>query len=135
MLCLTKNSISSFSEPFVAAVAADDGMLGSAGGAGEAKAQPAFVRRRVSEAEHPSAGIGGHRIPSAGEVGGKKRVGYLEGEAVQGSKRARQGASLAQSAPGKSDGSLSKEEEEARQKREAAKQRVQQRTLAGFGFG
>lgn len=114
-------------------VTANDGILGSAAEAGEAKAQSAFVRR-VSEAEHPSAGIGGHRIPSAGEVGGKKRVGYLEGEAVQGSKRARQASSLTPSAPGKGEGGLSKEEEEARQKREAAKQRVQQRTLAGFGF-
>eukprot|EP00884_Botryococcus_braunii_P002698 jgi/Botrbrau1/12429/Bobra.0229s0025.1 len=102
---------------------------------GESKGQAAFVRRQVSDADHPSAGIGGHRIPTAGQVGGNKRVGYLEDEAVQGSKKSRTAGSDGASTSIKGDTSLSKEEEEARQKREAAKLRVQKRTLAGFGFG
>jgi hypothetical protein len=72
-------------------------------------------------------------MPSVGQIGAAKKVGVLEDGPVPGAKRSKPGAppSKATSTPV----ALSKEEEEARAKREAARARVEKRTMTAYGLG
>lgn len=81
---------------------------------------------KLSVPSHPLAAIGGHSIPSVGHVGGAKNL-VTNRESKGSSKRKREEKSGA--------GPVDKEEEEARARREAARARVQQRTMANFGLG
>ena len=84
-------------------------------------------------AVHPLAGIGGYQMPDVGRIGGSKGVGVVH----------RAGAGARSEAAGaggkrKRDGGgkpLSKEEIEFIAKREAARQRVQKRSMQTFGLG
>lgn len=77
-------------------------------------------------ASHPLASVGGHQMPDVGRIGGAKGVGL-----VQQRKSAEDAAKRKRDAGGKP---VSKEEEEARARREAARLRVEQRTMASFGL-
>ena len=79
---------------------------------------------------HPLANLGGYQMPMVGKIGGNSGVVSQKGS-LSNSKRPRedQGA-----ATGGSKKPVSKEEEEALARREAARARVQQRTMAAFGL-
>ena len=82
--------------------------------------------------------VGGYRMPDAGKIGAAKLVGYQIGEqpvvigdeapAVAGSKRKAGGGSGGKGRP------LSQEEKEAVARREAARARVENRTMKTFGL-
>jgi len=84
-----------------------------------------FVRRVIQLPAHPQAGVGGYQMPQGGRIGASKGVGAAGGGAAAGGKRPRD-------EPAKK---VSKEDAEALARREAAKQRVQQRALSNFGMG
>jgi WW domain-binding protein 4 len=96
---------------------------------------------------HPMAGVGGYQMPRAGRIGGAKGVGYannLDGaqqlSAVNNTKaRASSGDTVKrkrdQDQGKKMEKPVSKEEAEFLARREAARQRVQARTMATFGLG
>ncbi|GAB4816832.1 hypothetical protein N2152v2_003878 [Parachlorella kessleri] len=118
--------------PAMAAGAAGAGNSRTASGnaAAAAAARPGAVRVGMRVApQHPQAGVGGYQMPEVGRIGGAKGVGLTQqqqqpvGDAT---KRKREAG-----AGGKP---VSKEEAEALARREAAKQRVQQRTMAAFGL-
>ena len=87
------------------------------------------VKRKSAAAHHPLAEIGGYKMPTAGRIGGAKGIG---GSAGGVNKRKGQPSTVTPAKPSKS---LSKEEANAIAAREAAKKRVQQRTLSTFGLG
>ena len=83
---------------------------------------------------HPQAGVGGYQMPDVGKIGGAKGMGsMLNNSSASASgkvdvKRKRDG----DAAPAKP---VSKEEAEFIARREAARQRVQARTMSTFGLG
>ena len=77
-----------------------------------------------ASAAHPLAGLGGYSIPQSGAIGAARGVGAAAGNAA---KRKR-------IEPGKPNKAVSKEEADALARREAAKARVEQRTLKNFGL-
>ena len=77
-----------------------------------------------ASALHPLAGLGGYSIPQSGVVGAARGVGAA---APNPAKRRRD-------EPGKPGKAVSKEEADALARREAAKARVEQRTLKNFGL-
>lgn len=84
------------------------------------------VKRVVSVPKHPLADLGGYQMPTVGAIGGAKDLGDI---GAPKRKRVDDGKG------GGGGKALSKEEEEALARREAARQRVQQRTLQTFGMG
>ncbi|KXZ54557.1 hypothetical protein GPECTOR_4g622 [Gonium pectorale] len=114
---------------------------GSEGGAGAGKEGLPFVTKKVQRVvaipKHPLAALGGHQAPTTGKVGGGMGAGVVleSGEADVGAKRKREDGKGGAGGGGKgAKGAMSKEEEEALARREAARQRVAQRTAAGFGY-
>lgn len=108
----------------------------AAAGAAAAAAGPvtsSVVRRVVALPKHPQSNVGGYQMPQeGGRIGAAKGVG-MQGM-VSGSsagKRRREEAAAAAGSKGKA---LSKEDQEALARREAAKQRVTQRALSNFGM-
>lgn len=87
---------------------------------------------RVSN--HPLGNIGGYQMPTVGAIGGAKGVGASSNRTVAavGAKRPRDAA--APHADKTTGGKGSKEEKEALARREAARARVQQRTMQAFGL-
>ena len=80
---------------------------------------------------HPQANIGGYRMPTEGRIGGAKGVGMgAAGAPTAGVKRGREEPAASKGA-GKE---MSAAEKEALEKREAARARVQQRTMQQFGL-
>jgi WW domain-binding protein 4 len=94
-------------------------------GGGDGPVATTFVRRVIQLPAHPQAGVGGYQMPQGGRIGASKGVGAAGGGAAAGGKRPRD-------EPAKK---VSKEDAEALARREAAKQRVQQRALSNFGMG
>ncbi|GMH39622.1 hypothetical protein BSKO_07520 [Bryopsis sp. KO-2023] len=86
---------------------------------------------KVSIPHHPLAGIGGHQMPTTGKIGGQKRLGS---EGAGETKEASTDAKPKKKAKTSQDKKLSKEERDALAKREAARARVQQRTMKTFGL-
>ena len=104
---------------------------------------------------HPLAGVGGYQMPEVGRIGGAKGIGVIAGGhgvestnasgSTSGAKRKRDGsgggggggggAKNNSKSGGQDNNPLSKEEAEFLAKREAARQRVQARTMKGFGLG
>ena len=80
---------------------------------------------------HPMSNIGGYQMPTIGRIGGAKGLGAAQAtSAPSAGKRQREGTTS-----GKAGGkALSKEEHEALARREAARARVQQRTMQAFGL-
>ena len=89
---------------------------------------PQGVKRKPAAA-HPLAEIGGYKMPTTGRIGGAKGIGT---SAAGVTKRKGQPSTVTAS---KSSKPVSKEEADAVAAREAAKRRVQQRTLSTFGLG
>ncbi|EFJ52233.1 hypothetical protein VOLCADRAFT_116255 [Volvox carteri f. nagariensis] len=124
----------------------------SAAAAGNPVIMLKTVQRVVAVPKHPLAGVGGYQAPTSGRVGGSMGTGVvLEGDgggsstADVGSKRKREepgkvggpaaaGGTKGAVGGGAAKGMMSAEEAEALARREAAKQRVAQRTAAGFGY-
>ena len=78
---------------------------------------------------HPMSKVGGYQMPTIGRIGGAKGLGVAHAtSAPSAGKRQREGTT---SAGGKA---VSKEEQEALARREAARARVQQRTMQAFGL-
>ena len=75
------------------------------------------------------ADLGGYKMPSVGNIGGAKGIGVASGGVKKRTKQSETGAT------GKASKPVSKEEADAIAAREAAKKRVQQRTLSTFGLG
>lgn len=90
---------------------------------------PQGVKRKPAAAHHPLAEIGGYRMPTTGRIGGAKGIGN---SAAGVTKRKGQPSTVTAS---KSSKPVSKEEADAIAARQAAKKRVQQRTLTTFGLG
>lgn len=84
------------------------------------------VTKVIDLPQHPLANAGGYQMPLAGRVGAAKGVGGQAGN-TKVAKRSRSEAS--------GDKNLDKEEAAALARREAARQRVQQRTMSTFGLG
>ncbi|KAL6756434.1 hypothetical protein V8C86DRAFT_72544 [Haematococcus lacustris] len=94
------------------------------------------ITRVIALPSHPLAGVGGHATPSMGRVGAAKQTGRQDGSqpahtaALAGDKRKREaGDGGSGAAP-----QVSAAEAAALAKREAARQRVAQRTAQNFGF-
>lgn len=78
---------------------------------------------------HPLANLGGYQMPMVGKIGGTSNfVG--EKQTNSSAKRGRDD----KTSNGVSKKNVSKEEEEALKRREAARARVQQRTMNAFGL-
>ena len=90
---------------------------------------PQGVKRKPAAAHHPLAEIGGYKMPTTGRIGGAKGIGGSAGGVTK-----RKGQPSIVTAA-KSSKPLSKEEADAIAAREAAKKRVQRRTLSTFGLG
>lgn len=83
------------------------------------------------KAAHPLAGIGGYQMPETGRIGGSKGVGVASSSTqLAAAKRKREDGAAGAS---KTE-NLSEEEKQARAAREAARARVQQRTMNNFGL-
>ncbi|GIM07321.1 hypothetical protein Vretimale_11475 [Volvox reticuliferus] len=94
------------------------------------------VQRVVAVPKHPLADVGGYKAPTTGRIGGHMGAGTeIEGGDGGAAKRKREehqakgGGTSSTKA-----GAVSAEEAEALARREAARQRVAQRTAAGFGY-
>lgn len=89
------------------------------------------MRAGMRYTPHPMANIGGYQMPMVGAIGGAKGVGAAKqpaAAAIVPPKRKRDG-------DGKGGGkAVSKEEQEAQARREAARARVQARTMQAFGL-
>lgn len=83
---------------------------------------------RSMKAAHPLAGIGGYQMPQTGKIGGSKGVGTASAQPAV--KRKRED----ELGKGVKGNALSEEEQKARAAREAARARVQQRTMQNFGL-
>ncbi|PNW83158.1 hypothetical protein CHLRE_06g309150v5 [Chlamydomonas reinhardtii] len=116
-------------------------------GSGAAAAAPpgVFEKKTVTRAvvvpKHPASDIGGYQAPKTGRVGGGMGAGIVLEEPSAGEKRKREEAAAVKAAGAKAAAgkggkaaTISKEEAEALARREAARQRVAQRTAAGFGY-
>ncbi len=90
---------------------------------------PPAAKRKAPSIQHPLAEIGGYKMPTTGRIGGAKGIGSSSGGVT---KRKGQPESAKAS---KSSKAVSQEEAAAIAAREAAKKRVQQRTLSTFGLG
>eukprot|EP00887_Chlorella_sp_A99_P000816 scaffold5.g816.t1 len=106
---------------------------GGGGGGPAARAGAVTAGMRVAP-KHPMAGIGGHQLHQLeGSIGGAKGVGLQDGGgAAAAAKRKRD--DVAGSGVSKGSKPISKEEQEAQARREAARARVAQRTAATFGL-
>lgn len=97
---------------------------------------PQTVRpgQRVA-AVHPAAGVGGYQMPEIGRIGGAKGMGASIGgkrgreEKGDGGKRVKGSSGAVPAKP------VSKEEAEFLARREAARQRVEKRSMQTFGLG
>lgn len=90
---------------------------------------PPAAKRKAPGIQHPLAEVGGYKMPTTGRIGGAKGIGSSSGGVT---KRKGQPESAKAS---KSSKAVSQEEADAIAAREAAKKRVQQRTLSTFGLG
>ena len=106
-----------------------DGQDTAPSSTGRPAGAPQGIKRKPAAAHHPLADIGGYKMPTTGRIGGAKGIGGSAGGVT---KRKGQPSTAAAA---KSSKSLSKEEADAIAAREAAKKRVQQRTLSTFGLG
>jgi WW domain-binding protein 4 len=86
-------------------------------------------RRVIEKKAHPLAGIGGFSVPIAGFPGSGRSTTAARGVATQ-----KPGAGGSGGGRGAGAKPISKEEQEALAKREAARQRVAQRSAAYFGM-
>ena len=86
------------------------------------------LKRKAPTIQHPLAEVGGYKMPTVGRIGGAKGIGSSSAGIV---KRKGQSQSVKAS---KATQPISKEEADAIAAREAAKQRVQKRTLSTFGL-
>lgn len=89
---------------------------------------------RVDASSHPLGGLGGYSMPSTGTIGGARGVGGAASAAAAATtagavKRKRE--ELMEKLPPKK---MTQEEEDANAKRDAAKERVQKRTMKSFGL-
>ena len=82
--------------------------------------------------KHPLSQLGGYQMPSVGAIGGLKDAARNLQNSKTGVKRS--GSQSAEVSANKSQ-KLSAEEEVAIAKREAARARVQSRTMQAFGLG
>lgn len=120
------------------ALCSNDGDRGQGGAEGRT-ASPAGgkapVRKvlRLSEKHPAMSSIGGHSMPSTGTIGGAKGVGGAAAAAAAAAVSALKPKGGVQK-PKASTKPLSKEDQEAIAKREAARARVQKRTLTSFGL-
>jgi len=108
--------------------------------AGNRVPQPVLPGMKIVHA-HPQAGVGGYQMPEIGKIGGAKGIGSMlhpsgAGGGTGGSnsgrgdaKRKRDGDASKPAKP------VSKEEAEFLARREAARQRVQARSMQSFGLG
>ena len=87
------------------------------------------VAKKATSIQHPMAELGGYKMPSVGNIGGAKGIGVAGGGVKKRTKQSDSGVASKASKP------VSKEEADAIAAREAAKKRVQQRTLSTFGLG
>ncbi|PSC76250.1 nucleic acid binding [Micractinium conductrix] len=120
-------------------VAAGGGGSSGAPAAATAQRQYAVAGSRISN-KHPLSQVGGYQLHHVdGAVGGAKGVGHAVGggggaaAAAADPKRKRDDSGTGGGGKGK-EKELSKEDLEFLQRREAARQRVQQRTAATFGL-
>ena len=95
----------------------------------QSAAVPQAVKRKAAVPQHPMADVGGYRMPTAGRIGGAKGIGAPSGGVTKVK------GQPASSKAAKASKPVSKEEADAIAAREAAKKRVQQRTLSTFGLG
>ncbi|PRW58735.1 WW domain-binding 4 [Chlorella sorokiniana] len=135
------------------AAAAGGGASAAAAGGGGAAARPAGQQQYAVAGsrivnKHPLADLGGYQLHSIeGSIGGAKGVGTLHrggggggapgapaGGAAADAKRKRDGEAGSKGGKGQQEKELTKEEREFMARREAARQRVQQRTAASFGL-
>lgn len=87
------------------------------------------VAKKAATVQHPMAELGGYKMPSVGNIGGAKGIGIAGGGVKKRTQRVDTGIA------NKASKAVSKEEADAIAAREAAKKRVQQRTLSTFGLG
>ena len=100
-----------------------------AGRSNQAAAAPQALKKKATAVQHPLADVGGYRMPTAGRIGGAKGIGASSGGVTKVK------GQPASAKAGKASKPVSKEEADAIAAREAAKKRVQQRTLSTFGLG
>jgi len=105
------------------------GQAASTSGAAPAPQRKPVARRIPATAAHPLAGLGGYAIPLSGAIGAARGVGAAGAPAA---KRKREAA--AGGGGGKPGKPPTKEEAAAQARREAARARVEQRTLKTFGL-
>jgi len=106
------------------------GQAASTSGAAPAPQRKPVARRIPATAAHPLAGLGGYAIPLSGAIGAARGVGAAGAPAAK-RKRDGGGGSVGGGKPGKPP---TKEEAAAQARREAARARVEQRTLKTFGL-
>lgn len=107
---------------------------------GPPRAPAGLVRGQIT-AKHPLAGIGGYQMPKEGRIGGAKGIGHVNsydaGTNDTGKRESKtlgkRNAEAIETRVSKGD-KESKEEADFRARREAARQRVQARTMAAFGL-
>lgn len=98
----------------------------------EKKAFSKFPKGLKVTHSHPLAGIGGYQMPTTGSFGGATgRVADSKQETKTLGKRKEPGKSTKNS---EKDSKMSKQEKEALERREAARKRVQERTMQAFGL-
>jgi len=78
---------------------------------------PPAAKRKAPGIQHPLAEVGGYKMPTTGRIGGAKGIGSSSGGVT------------------KRKGQPESAKADAIAAREAAKKRVQQRTLSTFGLG
>ena len=90
--------------------------------------------------KHPLAGIGGYQMPKEGRIGGAKGIGHVDSYNAGSNDAGKKGSNTrkrnaeAIETPVSRGAKESKEEADFRARREAARQRVQARTMAAFGL-
>lgn len=106
------------------------------GGTGTRVPQTVLPGMKIVHA-HPQAGVGGYQMPEVGKIGGAKGIGtMLHPSSSSGSGGAGSGKEDAKrKRDDKPAKPVSKEEAEFLARREAARQRVQARSMQSFGLG
>lgn len=93
--------------------------------------QTVFPGQKIQAHAHPLGGVGGYQMPRTGRIGGAKGIGY----ASSGARDSKQSTSDTAGKRKRDDSKpISTAEAEAMARREAARQRVQARTMANFGL-
>lgn len=82
---------------------------------------------------HPLSGIGGYQMPTSGTIASLRTSGGVEKKSKENGSKAREKMKGPTKGDAKSS-KVSKEEQEALARREAARKRVEKRTMAAFGL-